>query len=235
MDKRVSDVAVALDGVSDGDTVLIGGFGEAGSPLELIHGLIDHGATDLTVVNNNAGTGEVGLAALIRAGRVAKLICSYPRSAGSTVFPEIYRAGKIDLEVVPQGTLAERLRAAGAGIPAFYTPTAAGTLLAEGKEARAFAGRDHVLEHALAADVALIKADRADVHGNLTYHMTARNFGPVMATAASTTIVQCREVVSPGQLSPECVVTPGIFVDRVVHVGAPLTESALVSQGVRYP
>ncbi len=235
IDKRVADPEAAVDGVADGATVMIGGFGEAGSPIELIHALIDHGASGLTVVNNNTGSGEVGLAAWIRAGRVARMICSYPRSANSTVFPELYRSGRTELELVPQGTLAERIRAGGAGIPGFYTPTAVGTELAEGREHREFDGRNHVLEHALTADLALIKARRADRHGNLVYNMTARNFSPLMAMAAATTVVQAAEVVSPGEIDPEAVVTPGIFVDRVVHVSSPAHESDLVERGVTYP
>jgi 3-oxoadipate CoA-transferase alpha subunit len=201
----------------------------------LIHALIDHGASGLTVVNNNTGSGEVGLAALIRAGRVAKMICSYPRSANSTVFPELYRSGRIELELVPQGTLAERIRAGGAGIPGFYTPTAVGTELVEGREVREFDGRDHVLEHALTADLALIKARRADRHGNLVYNRTARNFSPLMAMAATTTVVQVAEVAATGGIDPEVVVTPGIFIDRVVHVASPAHESDLVARGVTYP
>ncbi|MDF1800573.1 MAG: 3-oxoacid CoA-transferase subunit A [Planctomycetota bacterium] len=216
-------------------TVMIGGFGEAGSPIELIHALIDQGATGLTVVNNNTGSGEVGLAALIKAGRVAKMICSYPRSMNSTVFPELYKAGKIELELVPQGTLAERIRAGGAGIPGFYTATSVGTPLAEGKESRSFDGREYVLERGLTADFALIKSERADRYGNLTFNKTARNFAPAMAMAARTTIVQTKHFVDAGELDPEVVVTPGIFVDRVVTVANPAHESALVAAGVSYP
>lgn len=235
IDKGVADPAAALHDVVDGATVMIGGFGEAGSPIELIHALIDHGADGLTVVNNNTGSGEVGLAALIRAGRVARMICSYPRSANSTVFPELYRSGRIELELVPQGTLAERIRAGGAGIPGFYTPTAVGTELVEGREVREFEGRDHVLEHALTADLALIKAHTADRHGNLVYNRTARNFSPLMAMAATTTVVQVAALVATGGIDPEVVVTPGIFVDRVVHVASPAHESDLVARGVTYP
>lgn len=235
IDKRVSGSAEALAGVGDGDTVMIGGFGEAGSPIELIHALIDHGAAGLTVISNNAGNGEIGLAALIRAGQVAKIVCSFPRSSRSTVFPDLYRAGRIELELVPQGTLAERIRAGGAGIPAFYTPTAARTDLAAGKEQREFDGRVCLLEHGLVADWTLIKARAADWHGNLVYNMTARNFSPVMAMAGRTTIVQAASVVAPGELDPETVITPGIFVDRVVHVPNPAHESELVAQGARYP
>ena len=216
IDKRFADVAAAVRDIGDGATIMVGGFGEGGSPVELIDALIDQGAGDLTVISNNAGSGTVGLAALIRAGRVAKMICSYPRSADSEVFAEMFRAGRIGLELVPQGTLAERIRAAGAGIPAFYTPTAAGTNLAQGKPHRRFGDRECVLEHALSADVALIKASAADRHGNLIYNKTARNFAPLMATAATTTIVQTSAVASLGSLDPETIVTPGIFVDRIV-------------------
>ncbi len=235
IDKRAASPMQALAGVGDGDTVMIGGFGEAGSPIELVHALIDHGATDLTVISNNAGNGEVGLAALIRAGRVARMICSFPRSSHSTVFPELFRAGRIQLELVPQGTLAERIRSGGAGIPAFYTPTAARTDLESGKERREFNGQPCLLEHALIADLALIKARAADWHGNLIYNKTARNFSPLMAMAGQTTVVQAASVVEPGTLDPETVITPGIFVDHVVHVRNPLHESELIAQGASYP
>lgn len=235
INREVESLAAAVADIHDGATVMIGGFGEAGSPIELIHALIDQGARELTVVNNNTGSGEVGLAALIRERRVRKMICSFPRTANSTVFPELYRAGEIELELVPQGTLAERIRAGGAGIPAFYTATAVGTVLEEGKEVRQFRGRDHVLEHGLCADFALVKARRADRYGNLVYSKTARNFGPIMCTAAATTIVQVEELVPAGSIDPECVVTPAIFVDRVVVVPAPEHESVLVKQGRTYP
>lgn len=235
IDKQVPSVAAAVADVFDGATVMIGGFGEAGSPIELIHALIDQGATGLTVVNNNTGSGEVGLAALIKAGRVAKMICSYPRSLNSTVFPELYRDGRIELELVPQGTLAERIRAGGAGIPAFYTATAVGTMLAEGKETRVFDGQEYVMERGLKADFTLIKCRKADSHGNLVFNRTARNFSPPMAMAGATTIVQAAEVVAPGGIDPEVVVTPGIFVDRVVTVADPAHESVLVAEGVSYP
>ncbi len=235
IDKRVASAAEAVADIADGATVMIGGFGEAGSPIELVHALIDHGASELTVISNNAGNGQVGLAALIRCGRVAKIVGSYPRSSNSTVFADVYRAGRIELELVPQGTLAERIRAGGAGIPAFYTPTAAGTELADGKEQREFGGRPHLLEHALTADWALVKAHAADWHGNLRFNKTARNFGPIMAMAASTTVVQASSVDAPGSLDPETVVTPGIFVNRVVHVADPAQEFDLVAQGAHYP
>ncbi len=235
INKEVASVAEAVADVFDGATVMIGGFGEAGSPIELIHALIDQGASDLTVVNNNTGTGEIGLAALIKAGRVSKMICSYPRSANSTVFPELYRSGRTALELVPQGTLAERIRAGGAGIPAFYTPTAVGTPLEEGLERRTFNGRDYLLVYGLTADFALIKGRSADRHGNVVYNKTARNFGPLMATAATTTIVQAASVVPAGELDPEVIVTPGIFVNRVVAVANPAHESELVAAGASYP
>ena len=235
IDKTIPSVAEAVADIPDGATLMIGGFGEAGSPIELIHALIDQGATDLTVVNNNTGSGEVGLAALIKAGRVSKMICSYPRTANSTVFPEMYRAGKVTLELVPQGTLAERIRAGGAGIPAFYTPTGVGTPLEEGHERRDFDGRDYLLQRGLNADFALIKGRAADRHGNVVYNKTARNFAPIMAMAARITIVQAASVLPPGELDPEVVITPGIFVQRVVHVPNPAHESELIAQGVSYP
>lgn len=210
----------ALADVPDGATVMIGGFGNAGMPSALIDCLIAQGAKELTVVNNNAGNADAGLAALIGAGRVRKILCSFPRQTDSWHFDKAWRAGQIELELVPQGTLAERIRAAGAGIGGFYTPTAFGTKLAEGKETRRINGRDYVLEMPIHADYALIKADRADRWGNLTYRMTARNFGPIMAAAAKCTVAQVRETVELGQLDPEDVVTPGIFVQRVVKLDA---------------
>jgi 3-oxoadipate CoA-transferase alpha subunit len=235
IDKSVGSIAEAVADIPDGATIMIGGFGEAGSPVELIHALIDQGATNLTVVNNNTGSGHVGLAALIESGRVARMICSFPRTANSTVFPDRYKRGEIELELVPQGTLAERIRAGGAGIPAFYTATAVGTPLAEGKELRTFNGRDYVLEFGLTADYALIKSERADRYGNLVYNKTARNFSPIMAMAAKTTIVQTHRWVELGEIDPETVVTPGVFVDRVVTVENPAQESALVAAGSVYP
>ena len=213
-----ADEAVA--GIEDGSTVLVGGFGLAGMPFDLIDALIRQGATDLTIVANNAGNGEVGLAALLKAGRVRKVLCSFPRQVDSYVFDELYRAGRIELEVVPQGNLAERMRAAGAGIGAFFCPTAVGTPLAEGKETRTIDGRDYVLEYPIKGDYALISAHTADRMGNLVYRKTARNFGPVMATAATTTIVQVSNVVDTGELDPEAIVTPSIYVDRVVRTEA---------------
>ena len=209
-----TDEAVA--GVEDGSTVLIGGFGMAGMPVDLIDALIRQGATDLTVVSNNAGNGDTGLAALLAKGRVRKMVCSFPRQADSWVFDGLYREGRVALEVVPQGNLAERMRAAGAGIGAFFSPTGVGTPLAEGKETREIDGRTYVLEYPIKGDVALVGAHRADRAGNLVYRKTARNFGPVMATAATTVIAQVREIAETGALDPETVVTPGIYVDRVV-------------------
>jgi len=218
IDKIVSSVEAALADVSDGSTILVGGFGGAGVPEELIDALIAQGAKDLTIVNNNAGNGEVGVAALLKAGRVRKIVCSYPRLADGYVFEGLYRAGKIELELVPQGTLSERMRAAGAGIGAFYTPTGYGTDLAKGKETRVIDGEGQVLEYPLRGDVALVKAEKGDRWGNLVYRKSARNFGPTMASAAKCTIAQVYETVALGALDPECIVTPGIFVTRVVKV-----------------
>lgn len=217
--KVAASVEDAVSGISDGAVVMIGGFGRAGQPVELIDALLAHGATDLTVINNNAGNGDTGLAALLAARRVRRMICSFPRQSDSHVFDTLYRAGDIELELVPQGNLAERIRAAGAGIGGFFTPTGYGTALAEGKETREIDGRQYVLEYALPADVALVSAWRADRWGNLVYRKTARNFGPIMAAAAGTTIVQVDEVVDLGTLDPEAVVTPGLYVDHVVAVG----------------
>jgi 3-oxoadipate CoA-transferase alpha subunit len=219
IDKTVADAAAAVAGIPDGATVMIGGFGRAGQPVELIDALIESGATDLTIVNNNAGNGDTGLAALLARKRVRKIVCSFPRQHDSWVFDELYRAGEIELELVPQGNLAERIRAAGAGIGAFFSPTGVGTLLAEGKEERTIGDRRYVLEYPIHADYALISALRGDRWGNLVYRETARNFGPIMATAATTTVAQVDEIVALGALDPEAVVTPGIFVDRVVAVG----------------
>ena len=214
----VGDADEAVAGIADGATVLIGGFGTAGQPIELIDALVRSGVRDLTVVNNNAGNGQVGLAALLRNGQVGKIICSFPRQSDSYVFDQLYRAGKVELELVPQGNLAERLRAAGAGIGAFFSPTGVGTSLADGKECRTIDGRHYILEYPIKGDVALIKAARADTLGNLVYRKTARNFGPVMATAAKITVVQVSEIVQPGGIDPEVVITPGIFVDRIVKI-----------------
>jgi 3-oxoadipate CoA-transferase, alpha subunit len=221
LDKRVSTLADSVAGIRDGAVILIGGFGNAGIPVELIDALIDQGARDLTVVANNAGAGRTDIAKLLATGRVRKIVCSYPRSAGSVVFEELFSAGKIELELVPQGTLSERMRAAGAGIGGFFTPTAAGTKLGEGKETRVIDGRAHVLEGPLRGDVALIKAETADRWGNLTFRLSARNFAPTMAMAADLTVVQARRIVDLGGIDPEQVVTPGIFVDRIVEVADP--------------
>lgn len=221
MPSKISDsVLEAVSVIPDRATVMIGGFGLAGQPQALIDGLIEHGATDLTIVNNNAGNGDVGLALLIKLGRVRKIICSFPRQVDSHHFDEAYRAGKIELEVVPQGNLAERIRAAGAGIGGFFTPTGYGTLLAEGKETRTIDGKNYVLESPIHADYALIKAHVADPLGNLIYRKTARNFGPIMATAAKNTIVQVSDIVGVGDLDPENIITPGIFVNKIVQVNA---------------
>lgn len=214
INKIVSSSREAVADIFDGATILISGFGEAGSPIELIHALIDQGSKNLTVVSNNAGSGNVGLAALIENKQVKKIICSFPRTAISVVFPEMYRKGEIDLELVPQGTLAERIRAAGAGIPAFFTPTSVNTPLAKDKETRVFNGKTYVLEHALNADFSLVKCFAADKYGNLIYNKTARNFGPIMCMAAKNSIVQAKKILELGQIDPECVVTPGIFVKK---------------------
>ncbi|CAN5433140.1 3-oxoacid CoA-transferase subunit A [soil metagenome] len=226
IDKQVASLADALAGIEDGATVMIGGFGGAGQPGELIDALIEHGAKDLVIVNNNAGNGETGLAALLQAGRVRKIICSFPRQADSQVFDGLYRSGKLELELVPQGNLAERIRAAGAGIGGFFTPTGYGTDLAKGKETREIDGRMYVLEAPIHADVALIKAERGDRWGNLTYRKTARNFGPIMAMAAKLTVASVHEFVELGELDPENIVTPGIFVQRVVKVPRTATGPA---------
>ena len=229
INKIVKSAETAVADVHDGATVMIGGFGTAGMPSELIDALIAQGARDLTIVNNNAGNGETGLAALLKSKRVRKIICSFPRQVDSHVFDALYRSGEIELELVPQGNLAERIRAAGAGIGAFFSPTGFGTLLAQGKETRTIDGRDYVLEYPIRADFALIKALRADRWGNLVYRKTARNFGPIMASAATCTIAQVREVVDLGDLDPEAVVTPGIFVSRVVEI--PLSANAMAAPG----
>ena len=221
IDKQVPSLAEALAGVQDGSTILVSGFGNSGVPVELVHALLEQGARDLTLVTNNAGSGETDVAALLRERRVRKIICSYPRSAGSVWFEQLYSAQEIELELVPQGTLSERMRAAGAGLGGFFTPAGADSLLAGDRETRMIDGRRHVFEEPLRGDVALISAHRADRWGNLLYHTAARNFGPTMATAAALTVAQVREVVPLGQLDPECIVTPGIFVDRVVVVERP--------------
>ena len=224
INKIAESLQAAIAGVPDGATIMIGGFGNAGMPAALIDALIEQGARDLTIVNNNAGNGDTGLAALLKAKRVRKIICSFPRQTDSHVFDALYRAGEIELELVPQGNLAARIQAAGAGLGAIFTPTGFGTLLAEGKETRVINGRNYVLESPIHADYALIKAHRADRWGNLVYRKTARNFGPIMAMAAKYTIVQVNEVVELGALDPETIVTPGIFVQRVVQVSAGAKE-----------
>lgn len=240
MDKTVPSLAEAVARIGDGATVMIGGFGGSGAPIELIHALIDRFVEtghpkDLTVVNNNAGNGHVGLAALIEQGMVKKLICSFPRSADPKVFTDKYFAGEIELELVPQGTLAERIRAGGAGIPAFYTPTAFGTDLAEGKKIEEFDGRSYVQERWLKADFALVKAHIGDTHGNLLYNKAARNFNPLMCMAAAHTIVQVSKLAAPGEIDPENVITPGIFVQAVIEVSDPQQEEVLNRAGAIYP
>src|SRR3954469_1057114 len=225
IDKISASIAEALAGVRDGSTVLIGGFGTSGIPGELIDGLLEQGAKDLTVVNNNAGNGDSGLAALLAAGRVRKIICSFPRQVDSHVFDGLYRSGKIELELIPQGNLAERIRAAGAGIGAFFTPTGFGTDLAKGKETREIGGKQFVLEYPIYGDVALIKAERGDRWGNLTYRKAARNFGPVMAMGAKRTVATVHEIVPLGALDPEAIVTPGIFVTKIVQVARVATQA----------
>ena len=215
IDKSVSTLSEAIAGIHDGATIMIGGFGPAGQPTFLIDALIDQGARDLTIINNNAGNGEVGLAALLKAGRVRKMICSFPRQVDSQIFDDLYRRGKVELELVPQGNLAARIQAAGAGLGAVFTPTGYGTPLAEGKETREIDGRHYVLEYPIKADFALIKAHQGDRWGNLVYRKAARNFGPIMATAAKTTIVEVSQLVALGDLDPEHIITPGIFVQRV--------------------
>ena len=235
MDKTVRNAADAVDEIGDGAVVMIGGFGGSGAPIELIHALIDKGPRDLTVINNNAGNGRIGIAAMIDAGMVRKMICSFPRSSDPRAFTDRYLAGEIELELVPQGTLAERIRAGGAGIPAFYTPTGYGTELAQGKVISEFDGRPYVQERWLKADFAIVKAHVGDTHGNLTYSKAGRNFNPLMCMAAARTIVQVSSLVAPGGIDPEHVVTPGIFVDRVVAVANPKQEEELIRQGATYP
>ncbi|GAA5542972.1 MULTISPECIES: 3-oxoacid CoA-transferase subunit A [Brucella/Ochrobactrum group] len=234
MDKTIGSLAEAVAGIGDGATVMIGGFGGSGAPIELIHALIDKGPKNLTVINNNAGNGRIGIAAMIDAGLVRKMICSFPRSSDPRAFTDKYLAGEIELELVPQGTLAERIRAGGAGIPAFYTPTAYGTELAEGKVIAEFDGRSYVQERWLKADFALIKAHVADIHGNLNYRMAARNFNPLMCMAAGKTIVQASQIVPLGGIEPENIITPGIFVDSIVEVTNPQQEEELIRAGVAY-
>ncbi|MBO9100485.1 MULTISPECIES: 3-oxoacid CoA-transferase subunit A [unclassified Rhizobium] len=234
MDKTIGSTAEAVADIGDGATVMIGGFGGSGAPIELIHALIDKGPRNLTVINNNAGNGRIGIAAMIDAGMVRKMICSFPRSSDPRAFTDRYLAGEIELELVPQGTLAERIRAGGAGIPAFYTPTAFGTELAEGKPIAEFEGRSYVQERWLKADFAIVKAHVGDVHGNLTYNKAGRNFNPLMCMAAARTIVQVSKIVAAGEIDPEQVVTPGIFVNHIVEVANPRQEEDLIRAGVAY-
>ena len=234
INKIVTSAKEAVSDINDGAIVMIGGFGEAGSPIELIHALIDKGSKDSVVVSNNTGSGHVGLAALIENKQVRKMICSFPRTVNSTVFPELYNAGDIELELVPQGTLAERIRAGGAGVPAFYTATSLNTPLAKGKEIKKIEGKEYVLEYAIKADFSLVKCRAADRYGNLVYHATARNFGPIMCSASNTAIVQSSQIVDVGDLDPEIIVTPGIFVQKVVEINNPAHESELVSKNIKY-
>lgn len=234
MNKSLNTLLEAVEPITDGATIMIGGFGGSGAPIELIHALIDTGRKNLTIINNNAGNGHVGLAAMIEHGMVAKMICSFPRSADPRVFTDLYLSGGIELELIPQGTLAERIRAAGAGIPAFFTPAGVGTEIAKGKPVEEFDGKAYVRELWLKADFALIKAEQGDERGNLTYRMAARNFNPLMAMAATTTIAQVSSIVAPGTIHPEKVITPGIFVDSVVEVANPAQEEDLNRQGAVY-
>ncbi|NTF33767.1 3-oxoacid CoA-transferase subunit A [Rhizobium skierniewicense] len=234
MDKTIGSAADAVSAIGDGAVVMIGGFGGSGAPIELIHALIDKGPKNLTVINNNAGNGRIGIAAMIDAGMIAKMICSFPRSSDPRAFTDRYLAGEIELELVPQGTLAERIRAGGAGIPAFYTPTAYGTELAQGKPIAEFDGRHYVQERWLKADFAIVKAHLGDTHGNLTYNKAGRNFNPLMCMAAATTIAQVSRIAPIGSIDPEQVVTPGIFVDGVVQIEHPQQEEELIRAGVAY-
>ena len=233
--KVKTDFSEMLCDVFNGATIMLGGFGEAGSPIELIHALIDHGAKDLTIIANNAGNGRVGLGALIGQRQVKKVICSFAKSAKAITFPELYNNGEIELEVVPQGTLAERIRAAGSGIPAFYTATAVGTPLAKGKEEKVFNNKKYILEEALSADFAFIKADVADRYGNLTFNKTARNFNPIMCMAAKQSLIQTKKIIEPDETNPEHVITPGIFVQKIIQVENPIIESNAIEEGIIYP
>ncbi len=235
INKVKTDFSEMLCDVFNGATIMLGGFGEAGSPIELIHALIDHGAKDLTIIANNAGNGRVGLGALIGQRQVKKVICSFAKSAKAITFPELYNNGEIELEVVPQGTLAERIRAAGSGIPAFYTATAVGTPLAKGKEEKVFNNKKYILEEALSADFAFIKADVADRYGNLTFNKTARNFNPIMCMAAKQSLIQTKKIIEPDKTNPEHVITPGIFVQKIIQVENPIIESNAIEEGIIYP
>ncbi len=234
MNKTIASAAEAVADIGDGATVMIGGFGGSGAPIELIHALIDKGSKNLTVINNNAGNGRIGIAAMIDAGMIKKMVCSFPRSSDPRAFTDRYLAGKIELELVPQGTLAERIRAGGAGIPAFYTPTAYGTELADGKVIAEFDGRSYVQERWLKADFAIVKAEVGDTHGNLTYNKAGRNFNPLMCMAAARTIAQVSQIVAAGDIDPEHVITPGIFVNAVVQIADPKQEEELIRAGVAY-
>ena len=235
INKVKTDFSEMLCDVFNGATIMLGGFGEAGSPIELIHALIDHGAKDLTIIANNAGNGRIGLGALIGQRQVKKVICSFAKSAKAITFPELYNNGEIELEVVPQGTLAERIRAAGSGIPAFYTATAVGTPLAKGKEEKVFNKKKYILEEALSADFAFIKADVADRYGNLTFNKTARNFNPIMCMAAKQSLIQTKKIIEPDETNPEHVITPGIFVQKIIQVENPIIESNAIEEGIIYP
>ena len=235
INKVKTDFSEMLCDVFNGATIMLGGFGEAGSPIELIHALIDHGAKDLTIIANNAGNGRVGLGALIGQRQVKKVICSFAKSAKAITFPELYNNGEIELEVVPQGTLAERIRASGSGIPAFYTATAVGTPLAKGKEEKVFNNKKYILEEALSADFAFIKADVADRYGNLTFNKTARNFNPIMCMAAKQSLIQTKKIIEPDETNPEHVITPGIFVQKIIQVENPIIESNAIEEGIIYP
>ena len=235
INKIKAEISEMLSEIFDGATIMVGGFGEAGSPIELLHGLIDNGAKDLTIIANNAGNGRVGLGALIGQKQVRKVICSFARSAKGITFPELYNNNEIELEVVPQGTLAERIRAAGSGIPAFYTATAVGTPLAKGKEEKVFNNKKYILEEALYADFAFVKADVADRYGNLTFNKTARNFNPIMCMAAKQSLIQVKKIIEPDKTNPEHVITPGIFVHKIIKIDNPIIETNAIEEGMIYP
>ena len=235
INKIKAEISEMLSEIFDGATIMVGGFGEAGSPIELLHGLIDNGAKDLTIIANNAGNGRVGLGALIGQKQVRKVICSFARSAKGITFPELYNNNEIELEVVPQGTLAERIRAAGSGIPAFYTATAVGTPLAKGKEEKVFNNKKYILEEALYADFAFVKADVADRYGNLTFNKTARNFNPIMCMAAKQSLIQVKKIIEPDKTNPEHVITPGIFVHKIIQIDNPIIETNAIEEGMIYP
>ncbi len=235
INKIKKDMTEVLSDLFDGATIMVGGFGEAGSPIELLHGLIDKGTKDLTIIANNSGNGRVGLGALIGQRQVKKVICSFARSAKGVTFPELYNKGEIELEVVPQGTLAERIRAAGSGIPGFYTATGVGTPLAEGKEEKIFNGKKYILEEALKADFAFVKAETSDRYGNLTYNKTARNFNPIMCMAADKSLVQVKNILEPNEINPEHVITPGIFVQSLINIENPIIETNAIEEGMLYP